>query len=516
LLAVLALSLGLNAWGLRYGLPNVYTWAQDEIIPAEVLDGLERRFSDGWHSRYPPLHYGMLALAYTPVRLLSEPAVVSHESKSYERLFLAGRLLSLAMGGLTVLLVQRCASLVVGRGASLFAALCFASSPTFVYYAKFANLDVPYLFWFALSLLCLLRFMRDGGTGAAISAAVAAALSIGTKDQAYALYPLLALAALLAVVGARRREGQPASLAALLRDERIRLPLAAALVLFAAAHNLLFNAGGFSDHLALIAGDASRDYRMFPPGAAGQWRLLLLSGRLLVFVLGEPATALALLGLLLAWRTGERLLLLTLLPLLSYQLLFLGVVGYAYDRFLLPHALVLSLFAGRAFAAARAAWLRGAAVAIVLGFGVLRCASLGLLLQQDARYEVERWFERNVPQKARIAVLGTLEYMPRLHGFQWKQRTELLRAVAGMDPDYVVVNADYAARAEDARARELYRSLDAGEAGYRLAFSARTRLAWPYRLDEYVRRRGDGLPTNLDKINPEIRVYARERGSAIP
>jgi len=505
---VLVLSLGLNAWGLRYGLPNVYTWAQDEIIPAEVLEGAQQRFSNGWHSRYPPLHYGLMALAYAPVRLVSPPAAVTHESKTYERLFVAGRLLSLAMGLGTLVFLYGCAVETAGIRAAPFAALCLALSPTFVYYAKFANLDVPYLFWFALSLLCLLRFLRTRGIGDVLVSAAAATLSVATKDQAYALYVLLPPLVVATVLEARRNEGRDASLAACLRDERIVLPFLSALLIFASAHNLVWNAPGFAEHLRLITGDAVRDYRMFAKSLSGEWQLAKLTGRLSVFVLGEPAALLALAGLIVAWRARERRLLVTLLPILSSHLFFLAIVLYAYDRFLLPHALVLSLFAARAFATL-GGWLRGLAVAAVIALGLLRCISLDLLLESDARYTVERWFETSVPRTSRIAMLGPLEYMPRLHGFNWKQRSELLRAVEGMRPEFVVVNVDYAARAEDPRARELYAKLASGEAGYELALSERTRLDWPFRLDEYVRSRGDALPTNLDKINPEIRVYRR-------
>jgi hypothetical protein len=79
-----------------------------------------------------------------------------------------------------------------------------------------------------------------------------------------------------------------------------------------------------------------------------------------------------------------------------------------------------------------------------------------------------------------------------------------------MAPDYVVVNGDYAARAEDPRARELYQKLASGELGYELVLRERAHIPWPFRLDEYVRARGDALPSNLDKLNPEIRVYRRK------
>lgn len=481
-----------------------------------MLEAAERRFSDGWFSRYPPFHYGLLAAAYAPVRLVSPPVVASPESAAYERLFRTGRWLSVAMALGTLALVFACGAELLGPRAGAFAALCLALSPTFVYYAKFANLDVPYLFWFSLSLWLLLRFLRTRALGDSLGSAVAAALAVATKDQAYALFALTGLVVLAAVKTARRQEGRTGRLRAALADDRVRLPLLAAGLAFAAAHNLLFNAGGFAAHVRLIVGDASRDYRMFEPGPAGQLALLQLSARLVVFVLGEPAAALALLGLLLAWHAGERRLLLTLVPVLSSQLLFLAVVGYAYDRFLLPHALVLSLFAGRALLAADGwgalgSWLRALAVAAVLAFGLLRSVALGLLLAGDARYDAERWFAANVARDARVALLGPLEYLPRLAGPGVKQRSELLRAVAGMAPEYVVVNADYAARAENARARDLYARLDSGEAGYREVLRARKTIDWPFRLDEWLRRRGAALPSNLDKVNPEIVVYARGR-----
>ena len=43
-----------------------YSWAPDEIVPSAVLEGLDRRFSGGWHAKYPPFHYAILAAAYAP------------------------------------------------------------------------------------------------------------------------------------------------------------------------------------------------------------------------------------------------------------------------------------------------------------------------------------------------------------------------------------------------------------------------------------------------------------------
>ena len=48
-----------------------------------------------------------------------------------------------------------------GRRAGTLAALTLALSAPFVYYSKTANLDVPYVCWFALALLFYLRTLEE-------------------------------------------------------------------------------------------------------------------------------------------------------------------------------------------------------------------------------------------------------------------------------------------------------------------------------------------------------------------
>ncbi|MGE0456009.1 MAG: ArnT family glycosyltransferase [Vicinamibacteria bacterium] len=518
---LLAASLGLNAWGLRWGLPNVHTWAPDEIIPAQVLEGLEQRFSGGWWNPYPPLHFYLMSLVYAPTLASQAGHVeVSAASAAYERLFVAGRALSALMGAGIVLLLYLCGAELGDPLAGLGAGLVSAVGVTFVYYSKLANFDVPYCFWSCLALLWFLRLLRAPTLGSALGYSAASMAAILTKDQAYALFVLPWLAVVVRLGLARRQEaaGSPAGVVA---DRRLLLPVAASAALFALVHNLAFNLDGFVAHVRNITGPLGEGLQMVPPGLAGQAGLLLLSGRLLAFALGVPAALLVLPGLGLALaspRQHWRWLAILLLPV-SYHLFFTSVVRYAYDRFLLPAALVLALFAGlalarpwRAAGAYRA--LAGLAAAAVAGLGLLRAVSLCLLIDADPRYAAEDWLRSNLAPDARVALLGPLEYLPRPQGAHWKQRAELVRAIEGMAPDYVIINADYARRVEDARARELYEGLASGKLGYEPAFSRRSEIPWPFRLDEWLRERAESIPTNLDKLNPEIRVYRRAAAGA--
>src|SRR5262245_5585603 len=140
---LLAASLGLNAWMVTWGLPSITGWAPDELLPTAVLDAAARHFSNGWHDKYPPLHFRLLSVLYAPFAGAERP--VSPET--YHRLFLVGRTTSLLMGTGIVLLVYLCGRRMMDERRALAAAALVAVMAPLVFYAKLANVDVPYLFW---------------------------------------------------------------------------------------------------------------------------------------------------------------------------------------------------------------------------------------------------------------------------------------------------------------------------------------------------------------------------------
>ena len=172
-----------------------------------------------------------------------------------------------------------CGTRAFGRRAGLIAAAIVALAAPFVYYAKTANVDVPYLFWWALSMVFYLRLLETGRTRDYVAFAAAATLSVCTKDQAYGLY---LLAPFVIVERIWRENGAPACR----RVRGARSPIAgsstAALDVrgaVRAGQNLLFNAGGFMDHVRFITGPGSADYRVYEPTLAGHLALLRLTVR---------------------------------------------------------------------------------------------------------------------------------------------------------------------------------------------------------------------------------------------
>ena len=416
-----------------------------------------------------------------------------------------------------VLLVYLSARELLPDGPALFAALLAGLCAPLAYYAKTANLEAPYLFWFSAALLAYLRLLKRHRLRDYVALAACAAAAIATKDQAYGLFVLMAPAVALALHRHRAASGQKASALATLSDRRLLAAAATAVGGVVVLDNAWLDPSGFAAHLRLITGAASRDFRMFEPSPSGYVALGLATLRAIVFTMGVPALCAALAGLALAAaRPREhRLLLATLVPALSYGLTFIAVVLYVYDRFVLPIAIVLALFAGRALAEAlarsRARWAPTAAAALVVAFSALRVLSVDVLMARDSRYAAEEWLREHEPPPALVAATGPLEYLPRMDGLQWRRMGPALDRLRRVDPDFVVVNDDFARRAVPGGSdADLYAALATGQAGYRLAREETPPATLPF-LDTGAFRGEDParIHSNLDKVGPRILIYAR-------
>jgi hypothetical protein len=518
LAAVLGASVLLDAWGLGWGLAGEYSWAPDELLPSAVRTGLEQHFAHGWHEKYGPFHYAVLAAAYEPVFVARRFGLVRAEGPELDRILaLAGRIVSLLMATLTVWLVARLGRELGDEWAGILAAAFLALGAPFVYYAKTANLDEPYLFWFTFSLLFYVRLLGGHRMRDYVLFAVSAAAAVATKDQAYGLY-VLTIPAVVAALHVHRRAGGDRRLPPTLADPRLVIAAGAGLVVLIVLDNLIFNPEGFLEHLRLIAGPASHPFRMFPNDLSGHLALLRQTVRHMAFAMGRPAFLVCAAGVVTALarpRENARWLYL-LVPAVSYVATFLHVVLYGYDRFVLPLCLVLALFGGWLLARGLRSGppLRAAAAVLavaVFSHSLIYAASVDHLLTHDSRYAVERWLARNVPPGALVATVGPLEYLPRLDGLHWRRLGPSVARLVQVRPDYVVVNADYAARADPGTGeRELYDALFAGRFGYRLALRERTPPGWSLIDPASLGREGpDRIFSNLDKVDPEICVFLR-------
>ena len=212
MLAILALSLLLAGYGIAWGLPG--GWAQDEIGTTDITGGLERWFVGGWYHRYPPLHFYLLALVHLPLIAADRLDMMDFWSPTgLGQAARMGRALTVAMSVGTAALVYLIARTTLSIRAAVLASLWWVLGLTVVYYAKVTNLDMPYTFWFAVSLLGYVRALTSNRVGDYVLFAAGAVAAVCTKDQAYGLYllPIIHLIIHRARSVVRNCEGSPAS-----------------------------------------------------------------------------------------------------------------------------------------------------------------------------------------------------------------------------------------------------------------------------------------------------------------
>jgi PA14 domain-containing protein/dolichyl-phosphate-mannose-protein mannosyltransferase len=493
----------LNVVGIWWGLPS--GWAGDEVTPKAVFIALSHHFSSGWFDRYPPLHFYVLTIAYSPW-LAIDAMGWAHlpDAQQVTLLSVLGRSVSVVAAAGTTIAVYVCGARAFGRRAGLWAAVALALLPMFVYYSKTANPEMSYIFWFTAALAFYLRALDTGALRDVVLFSGCAAMSICTKDQAYGLFLSMPL-----VLAFRWRS---------VADRRLWLGAAVAAGVFIAVQNLPLNALGFVDHLRDITGPG-RNYRMFAPTAAGQWGLVALSTNLDLRSWGWPLFVASVAGVAIAIsdaRLRSRAILLALVPV-AYYAGFIAVVMYDYDRYLLPICVVQALFAGvaieRVMEAARwRPWLRGLAVA-GLAYSLLYAATIDALMIADTRYDAEHWLRAHAGRDRLVATTFADVVNPRTGGFR-SIDIHNVEDLHRWQPDYFVINVDYAQALKPHRPEAvLIEGLHDGTLGYRRAYHHRTYAPWTWLPGGHPDLVGPRLDTNpvsfLRDLSPTIEIYER-------
>jgi 4-amino-4-deoxy-L-arabinose transferase-like glycosyltransferase len=522
-LALVAAITLLAVFGIDWGEPGFRSWAADEVRPVDVIEGFKVRFSGGWFDVYPPLHYYVLALFYAPFLAvwqfgwcdLAQPV-------PYGALSLLGRLVSAVAAGVTAATLYLVAR-TVGHSwrVATMAVVVAASMPIYVYYGRVANLDMPYVMWSALALLAYAQILT-GGDDARRHAllGLAAALAVGTKDQAYAFFPVIALH-LLWRAWARRSGRSLPRLASTLGDRALWAGLGVFVAVLLVVDNVTFNAAGLRHHVALIVGPMSAHYRMYDRTWIGEARMIRDAAIQVPWCLGWLPTLAALGGVWLTvrrrdWTTAA----IVGVPLVSWYVCFIAVIAYDYDRFFLGICLGLALLAGIGLD-----WLVEhlrprvagvAAVATVLAVGVLTGASVPILMHADTRYVVERWLAEHRRPDTVVAFTGLREYLPRLLPPGPVEIGATPQSLAAVRPHLLVTNWHFSVRSRSQATNwRFYEALEQEELGYRRVLRLRrtpwTLLGWIDGVSFGGRLTAEELTpaTNLNKISPEIRVYAR-------
>jgi hypothetical protein len=498
------------ACGLWWGLPDFYGWASDELGPGDVNDALARHFSGGWATIYPPLHYAVLGIFTAPFHVLAGIGLLELDQLHVTTaVFVVQRLVSVVMALGTLGLVFALGSTITPRAGAFAAAIVSVALP-YAYYAKIANVDVPYVFWLTLSMVFYVRMHRTTATADFLFFVVAGVAAIATKDQAYGFY---LLPAAVIIVRAVRRWRTGTALAGAPSPRVLTAMIALAIVALLVFDNVLFNFAGFVEHVRIITGPGSQDFRMYERTLSGQAVMLRDAIWQLGGAMSWPLFLMAVIAVAGAWWTRVTTVRLLLLPVLSYYVTVIAVVGYHYDRFFIGPVIILAVATGWWLDTWLAPGRRMRAVRLsvvwcALAYAFARVAALDAMMIFDSRYTVEQWLLHHAPADARIAAAG--HYLPRGGTLFWIPIAQDPDALATLQPDFVIVNPAFTRRWSPSSAPGQFYAALTGGSPYKVVLRYRMHLWWsPLQFERRFNEAVDDPYSNLAKVNPLIEVYGR-------
>jgi len=404
LAVVLAGGLALRLWGYREGLPFVFNIDEaDHFVPRAV-----RMFSEGTLNPHyfanPPaftyvLHF-LFAVAYG-----SGSGVVGHFRHDPAAVYELARIATAVLGTISLWLLYLVGARLIGRAAGLLAAAIEAVAFLPAFYSHLALNDVPTLAPLTASLLGTAGVLRKGRVRDYLLAGAGLGLACATKYTAgIVLLPLLAAALV-------RLRGSPAD-----SWKRVLVGLLAAalaaLALFVLANPYsVLDTHAFHAELARQSSQAAESQGKL--GATHESGVLYY---LWTFTWGlgwAPALA-ALAGLVLVWRR-EAALGWVLVPAPLLFLVFMGLQGRYFGRYLLPIfpiacllaaitvAMLVDAIGGRNRAVR---WVAAAVVcAGVLAQGLVYSLHSGAVMARpDTRNLTRQWMLAHIPRRSRIVV----------------------------------------------------------------------------------------------------------------
>ena len=472
LFAVLAVSAGLGAYHLQWGLPNGNSsWAADALAPLTVF-GIVRRsvasWNSGWFYFKYPLGYPLVLLAsfapYVGALMLgghfrhptmTYPYGFSNPEAAFYTMTLIGRSLSVAMVVAIVALTYGIGRRLLGRTAARLSAWFVATAYPLVYYAHTTNLDAAYLLWLTLALWATVVATENQQRWPYVVLGIAAAMAMATKEQGFAW--LLVLPVILVVYGWR---AMPASLApvrrwwAALWNARTRAGLGAAILTMTLADNAVTNPRGLVNRFLNLTGHQLPGVtaRLTPlkfslfKGGAKEWHYASQLGDVMESTFGLPLLLVVVAGVIyVAWRRPRAACCL-LLPAAAYYFVSLRTHDLITLRYTLPLTVIGSLCAG-ALGAASVASLPRLAGVVLAGLCVLtlaRAVELDLLLRHDSRYAAEEWMRGHVPAASVVETYQKPVYLPRLAGLQQRSVPLEERSIEGVTqrrPDFIVISS---------------------------------------------------------------------------
>jgi hypothetical protein len=419
------------------------------------------------------------------------------------------------MGTALVFMVYLCGCEITDKRSALFASLITALTPPFLYYSKTANVDIPYVFWFIIAIYFFIRILKNHRTYDYILFAATAVFSIGTKDQAYALFILTPFIIIISLYRRNKAHDKKTSWLKSVFNKKTVSALITGISLFVLIHNFMFNLQGLKKRILLLI-DATKGKRIFANDILGYSRMLWHTVKHLDFILTLPIFLICILGFLYALTRKRKnpILFILLLFCLSYYFFYLSVLGWNFVRYLIPVYIILSFFGGLCLsyflhASRRFRFIKYLLVILLFVNSAVYSLSVDVIMVNDSRYYVENWMQENIKKDESILFIGYINFLPRNKGFT--HVTYLLRpsqsAIKEIDPSYILINSNLISSSQP----YLYQKLVNENLGYKQILKYKS-SPWLNLLPEHQIRGDENktIITNLSLINPEIMILRKE------
>jgi len=368
--------------GLFWGLPSAFSPQVDAPVPLGPLLFVAEYGQSSLNTVYPAFHqllllpiYGVAMAVYWAAGGISHlssvwPYGLRDVSALFSCLILLSNLVSTVMGLAILYIAMRLVN--PHKNWAWVGVLLAAVNGVFIYYCRTATLDIPYNFWWAVTLFLLWRYLVEDKPlrSSLLPAAIAAACAVGSKDQAVGL---VIGAGVLVLLCPTRQAG---SFAARIRAAAVFTVL---LLIGYGVVAVLPQPARWWHHARFVVSDHAPT--PIPLSASGEVQIFWITLDWLARVFTIPVLALALAGAWYLFRNRRaRELWILAVPLIFYYCIIIGKTRVFYPRFSLPFfipVIVLvthgaALLAERIFVSPRGrlAWSAACGALIVFQFAV--------------------------------------------------------------------------------------------------------------------------------------------------
>lgn len=410
---ILALGFILRITGIEWGLPTktetLHTFYPDETIILTALSEMNPSSLDfnPHHFRNGTSHFYISAAvlgvcsAFKVLRLSPEKDFYRNNFREMDKIFLAGRVVSIVFALFTIFIIFFIGKELFGPAAGLLAALIVAIMPVHVIDSHFMYFDVPAAFWFTLALFFSTKIYSEPKMKWYILSAAAGAMACGAKYYGgiALLFPLYAH-----MTGGSMEEKRSVI------DRRILCAVVAFFAIFFATNPYLILAyREAAVQIKEMLGLASTT-GMSPDTIKGN-SFLFFYPVLMTFAMGIPLAVASWAGFFFQFAKLNKKTSILSFAFLSFYIP-MSLFYTKMENYLLPVLPILALFAALLFISLKHwSWKILTALVIVYTF-FYSAGYVYIMAKRDTRIQATEWIRQNIPAGTKIGAISFYFYTP--------------------------------------------------------------------------------------------------------